>query len=286
MLKPFNFNAPATIEEACRLLAEGAGKVIAGGTDVIPQMRDNRFRAEHLIDLSHLQELSYILANDQTIAIGGLTNHRLLEDSTLLQAEAAALAQAAALVGGVQTRTRGTLAGNIANASPAGDTLPPLLILDAQVTLVSAAGERQMPLAEFLQGPGSTAISAQELIREISFARLPQDTKTVFTRLGNRRGMAISVVSVAALLRLGANDKGEEVRIALGAVAPKAVRCPPPAALLKGKRLTKARIERAAETAVQECKPIDDLRASAEYRRHGVKILVTRSLQALAGKEG
>ncbi len=283
MLQPFNFTVPATVEEACRLLDETGGKVIAGGTDVIPQMRDGRFQADHLIDLSQLKELSYIKATNGEITIGGLTNYRLLEDSSLLKEEATALAQAAALVGGVQTRVRGTLGGNIANASPAGDTLPPLLLFDAQITLVSSAGERKMSLEECLRGPGLTAIKNGEIIREISFARLPEGTKTSFVRLGNRRGMAISVVGVAALLRLGPDDIVEDVRIALGAVAPTAVRCPESEALLRGKRLTGKGIEKAAEAAVLACSPIDDVRASAVYRRHGVRVLVSRSLRTLAG---
>jgi len=283
MLQPFSFNSPQTIEEACQLLADPGGRLIAGGTDVIPQMRDGRFRAGRLIDLSRLEDLSYIKQYENRIVIGGLTNYRTMMDSPLLQDEAASLVEAAALVGGVQTRSRGTLAGNIGNASPAGDSLPPLLVLNADVLLVSIEGERKIPLAMFLQGPGKTAIKPNEVIREISLERPAAGTKSTFIRLGNRRGMAISVVSVAALLRLGHNNKVEEVRIALGAVAPTAVRCPETEAILLGKKLTAARIKRAADYAVQECSPIDDVRGSAAYRLHGVKVLVSRSLQTLAG---
>lgn len=284
MLQEFGFDSPATLEEACRLLAETGGRPIAGGTDVIPQMRDGRFQAGHLIDLGRLDDLNYIKQIEGRIVIGGLTTFRSLLDSELLEAQAPALVQAAALVGGVQTRARGTLAGNLANASPAGDTQPPLLVLDAHITLISVDGQRRLPLAEFLVGPGKTLLQPNELIQEISFAAAPPRSDSLFMRLGNRRGMAIAVVSVAAYVRLGQNNEVEEARIALGAAAPTAVRCPKSESILRGRQLTPDAINQAADQAVGECSPIDDIRASAAYRRHAVRILVRRSLSALAAK--
>jgi carbon-monoxide dehydrogenase medium subunit len=284
MLQPFDFEAPQTVEEVCRLLAEREGRLIAGGTDVIPQMRDGRFQAEQLIDLSRLDSLHYIRQVGNKIALGGLTTYRELLDSELLRREAVALVDAAALVGGVQTRARGTLAGNLANASPAGDTQPPLLIFDAELALVSVEGQRHVALADFLTGPGKTSMKAQEMIREITFVQPAAGARTMFTRLGNRRGMAISVVSVAALLRLGQDNIVEDARIALGAVAPTAMRCAKSEALLRGRKLDGKLLAAAAAQAAQECSPIDDVRATAAYRRHAVQVLVRRSLQALAAQ--
>lgn len=282
-MQEFNFESPPTLAEVCRRLSDAGGRLIAGGTDVIPQMQAGRFQADRLIDLSRVTELSYIEPkNGSTIEIGGLTNYMRLINSPLLQAEAPLLVQAAELVGAVQTRYRGTLGGNIANASPAGDTLPPLLALNAAVTLVSAAGERTLPLVDLLQGPGKTALARNEVIHHISFDRLPANAKSIFLKLGNRRGMAIAVVSVAVLLQLDQARRVEEVRIALGAVAPTPIRCPRAEAVLKGQPLTEALIEATAASATHECAPIDDVRASAGYRRQMVKVLVRRGLHMLA----
>jgi CO/xanthine dehydrogenase FAD-binding subunit len=228
--------------------------------------------------------LSYIEPKNGSIQIGGLTNYMKLINSPLLQAEAPLLVQAAELVGAVQTRYRGTLGGNIANASPAGDTLPPLLALNATVTLISATGERTLPLADLLQGPGKTALASNEVIHHISFDRLPANAKSIFLKLGNRQGMAIAVVSVALLLQVDRNNRVEEARIALGAVAPTPIRCPQAEAVLKGQPLTDILIEAAAESVHHGCAPIDDVRASAGYRRQMVKVLVRRGLQMLADK--
>ncbi|HJO33240.1 MAG TPA: xanthine dehydrogenase family protein subunit M [Anaerolineales bacterium] len=284
VMQGFTFDSPQTLEEACQMLAETGGKLVAGGTDVIPQMRDGRFQTGRLIDLSRLDNLSYVEQHNGTIAIGALTNYTTLMHSPLLQTGASVLVEAAGLVGGIQTRNRGTVGGNIANASPAGDMHPPLLTLKAEVTLVSTDGERAIPLARLLQGPGETAVAPNEVIRQISFGGLPAAAKSTFLRLGNRRGMAVSVVSVAVVLQLGLENMVEDVRVALGAVAPTAIRCHKTESLLMRRQLTDSVIEEAANTAVQECSPIDDVRGSANYRRHGVKVLVRRGLQTLADR--
>lgn len=284
-MQEFNFESPSTLEEVCQKLTETGGRLIAGGTDVIPQMQVGRFQADRLVDLSRVAELSYIAPKNGSIHIGALTNYIKLLDSPLVRAEAPLLVQAAELVGAVQTRYRGTLGGNIGNASPAGDTLPPLLVLNAAVTLVSTSGERALPLADLLQGPGQTAIAPDEVIHHVSFNRLPAHTKSIFLKLGNRGGMAIAVVSVALLLELDRANFIKEARVALGAVAPTPIRCPQAEALLKGQPLTEALIEAAAESAKQASSPIDDVRGSAGYRRHMVKVLVRRGLQMLGSQE-
>lgn len=278
----FTFESPSSLAEVCQSLA-GGGRLIAGGTDVIPQMQDGRFQADRLIDLSRLAELNCIQQQNGAIIIGALTNYTAMITSPVLQQAAPLLVQAAAEVGAVQTRNRGTLGGNIANASPAGDTLPPLLALNASVTLVSVAGERTIPLAALLQAPGKTALAPDELIHHVSFQPLAGETNSVFLKLGNRKGMAIALVSAAVVLRSGQDQRVEDVRIALGAVAPTAIRCPRTEALLHGQPLTDALIDAATTLAVQECSPIDDVRSSAGYRRHAVRMLVRRGLQIAAG---
>ncbi|PID86671.1 MAG: hypothetical protein CSA11_06710 [Chloroflexi bacterium] len=278
-----SLKTPQSIAEACQMLVESGGKLIAGGTDVIPQMRNGRFQANTLIDISRLTDLNTIEEKGKVIAIGALTNYTTLRHSPLLQETVPMLVEVAGLVGGVQTQNRGSIGGNIANASPAGDTLPPLLALDAEVVLQSINGKRVLPLAEFLQGPGQTAIAPNELLRQVQFPRPAAGTKSTFMRLGNRRGMVISVVSAAIVLLLDGENRVEDVRIALGAAAPTPIRCPAAESLLHGQVLTEKLIEKAAETAVAASSPIDDVRGTAAYRRHGVKVLVRRGLQTLAG---
>lgn len=274
---------PRSLAEASRILKETGGKVIAGGTDVIPQMRDGRFEANTLIDLSRLPDLDTIKEEGDFIVIGALANYTSIRQSQLLQETVPMLLEVAGLVGGLQTQNRGTIGGNVVNASPAGDTLPPLLALNAEVVLNNSDGERTIPLSDFLQGPGQTAIAPHELLSEIRFQKPPAGTKSTFLRLGNRRGMVISIVSAATMLLLDGGNKIEEVRIALGAVAPIPIRCPEAEALLQGQVLTEALIEQAAEMTVKAGSPIDDVRGTATYRQHGIKVLVRRGLLKLGG---
>lgn len=279
----FDFKSPDSLQEACRLLAVAGSRPIAGGTDVIPQMRDGRFQAGTLVDLSRLHGLEAIERVDGQIAIGSLATYTAILNSPLLREHAPFLTQVSGVVGGVQTQNRGTLGGNIANASPAGDTLPVLLALDAVVDLVRVSGERSLALADFLRGPGQTALLPGEIIRRVRFAPLPRDAQSLFMRLGNRRGMLISVVSAALVLEMEDGDRVRDCRIALGAVAPTAIRCREAEKMMPGQRVSVALIEAVATAAAAACRPIDDVRASAAYRRHGVRVLVRRGLNQLAG---
>lgn len=281
----FEFKSPGTLQEACRLLAVAGSRPIAGGTDVIPQMRDGRFQAAALIDLSRIAGLDAIERVNGDISIGSLATYTTMAKSSLLQEYAPFLPQVCEMVGGVQTQNRGTLGGNIVNASPAGDTLPVLLALDATIDLSSETGERSLPLADFLLGPGHTALLPGEIVRQIRFRPLPKGALSLFLRLGNRRGMLISIVSAALVLQVD-DEMVRDCRIALGAVAPTAIRCREAEASLLGRRVDAKLIDEAAATAAAACRPIDDVRASAAYRRHGVGVLVRRGLRQLAGLEG
>jgi len=285
-MTPFDFVSPRTLTEACHALAVAGRRPIAGGTDVIPQWRAGRFQVETVVDLSHVPGLSGVALRDSEIAIGALSTYTELHATPVLRAHAPLLAEVSAMIGGVQTQNRGTIGGNIANASPAGDTLPPLLVLDAQVDLISATGERSLALSDFLRGPGQTALATHEIICRIRFAPLPRGARSLFLRLGNRQGMVISVVSAAFVLQLDGHGRVEDARIALGAVAPTAIRCTEAEALLRGRRLDGDLIARAADAAVAAARPISDVRASAAYRRHGVGVLVRRGLTQLSAPGG
>jgi len=275
----FDYLKPQTLEELTTLLHETGGRILAGGTDIIPQMRHNLFSVSLMIDVSELSMLNFIEGNAGWIQIGSLVTHKGIKDSSLLQKENPALVAAAALVGCDQTRNRGTLGGNIANASPAADTIPALLILDAVVVLRSLSGERTLPLNEFILGPRKTLIAADEYIHSVKFLQLSGNWGTSFLKLGERNGMAISVANAAAAVVLGASGMVSDARIALGSVAPVVVRCLEAEAFVIGKQPTDEIIQRAASLCLREISPISDVRSTQEYRAHAAVVLARRALK-------
>jgi carbon-monoxide dehydrogenase medium subunit len=286
-MQEFDFIRPNSLDELVDVLDEGGGKILAGGTDIIPRIRHDLFPASVLVDASNLSELSFIEEVDNQIAIGALTTHQAIVNSALLQNANPALVAAAESVGCIQTRHRGTLGGNIANASPAGDTIPPLLAFDAQVHLVCKGGERSVPLKEFLVGPGKTSLEAEELIHSITFSRLQGAWGTAFQKMGKRKGMAIAVVSVAAAVVLDASGLVQDARIALGSVAPTVVRSPKAEKMLLGTEVGSGAIREAANAVVEDISPIRDVRSTAEYRRHAAQVLTHRALEeAVDGAKG
>ena len=168
-MQEIDFVAAETVEELVRIVSETGGRVIAGGTDVLVQMQRGVFPAQTVVDASRIAALRFIREDGGRVEIGALTTYADLLSSPLLQGAAPSLLQAAETVGAPQTRYRGTLGGNIGNASPAGDMLPPLLALDAEITLASKAGERALPLPEVLLGPGKTCLQPGEVITRIAF---------------------------------------------------------------------------------------------------------------------
>jgi CO/xanthine dehydrogenase FAD-binding subunit len=277
-MQEFDFHAAETLDDLHRLLAATGGRVIAGGTDVLVQMQRGLFPATCLIDAGRVRDLRFITEKAGWIHIGALTTYADILASPLLHGAAPALVEAAATIGAPQTRSRGTLGGNIANASPAADTLPPLLTLNAQVRLTSSKGERVLPLSDVLRGPRQTCIQPDEIIHRVSFARLPDPSGAAFLKLGNRGGMAIAVVNVAVALVLAGDRRIAEARVALGAVAPTPVRSPRAEAVLVGQLPASETIEAAAQAMLADISPISDIRGTAEYRRRAAKHLFRRAL--------
>jgi carbon-monoxide dehydrogenase medium subunit len=277
-MQEFDFFRPGSLGELVKILDETGGCVVAGGTDVIPRMRRNLFSASTLVDASNVTELGFIEEQDGQIVIGAMTTHQEIADSDLIRSANPALAAAAASVGCHQTRHRGTLGGNIANASPAADTVPPLLAFDAKVRLLRKDGERTMPLCEFLVDPGKTKLMPGELIHSVTFSHLSGAWGAAFQKLGKRNGMAISVVSVAAAVVLDVSGMVLDARIALGSVAPTVVRSPRAEKMLVGREAGPRVVEDAADAVVTDISPISDVRSTAEYRRHAARILTRRVL--------
>jgi CO/xanthine dehydrogenase FAD-binding subunit len=275
----FEYYRPTTSGELFVILQQTGGQVVAGGTDIIPRWRRGNGLSDCLIDISRLDGLRFIGEAAGQIEIGALTTHAGLVNSALLQTAAPLLAQAAAAVGSPQTRQRGTLGGNLVNASPAADLAPALLALNASVRLVSAQGERNLALADFWLGPGKTILAPGEILHSVSFQRPQGRWGTAFSKLGKRNGMAIAVASVAAYLELDSAGKIRNARLALGSLGPKPMRCPLAEAALTGETGNLDLFARAAQAVQAQITPIDDIRASAAYRKQSCGVLVQRVLQ-------
>ena len=277
---------PSTLDEALTLLHDhGAGaRIVAGGTDVVVELQRGVRPATTLIDVSALYELKYVQARDGRIYLGALATHNDVIASAACAAGAAPLVEACWEVGAPQIRTRGTVAGNLVTASPANDTIPALLALDAELVLCGTDGERVVPLRDFYLGVRRTALRPGEIVREIRFAALRPDERGMFVKLGLRRAQAISVINAALVLRFQGSHVSS-ARVALGCVAPTVVRVPAVETFLEGKELTPEVCEEAGRLAAREIRPIDDLRGTAGYRLHTVAALVADALRRIASDE-
>jgi CO/xanthine dehydrogenase FAD-binding subunit len=279
---------PCNVAELTEILSRQPGKLIAGGTDLIPRLR--RAPAAQpvcLIDLSRLSELSFIREQAGQIEIGALTTHAQLFTSSLLIQGAPALSKACASIGSPQTRARGTLGGNLCNASPAADTAAPLLCLDAEVQLAGRTGPRRLALNDFFIGPGKTGLLPGEYLHSIHFSLPTGLWGAAYEKLGRRNGMAIAVASAAVLLTLSASGQINRARIALGSVASRPVRSPHAETILIGRTPDSALLEQAAQAMLADISPIADIRASREYRMHAAHILLLRALEeALSQAQG
>jgi carbon-monoxide dehydrogenase medium subunit len=280
---------PKSIGDALSLLSKhGAeAKVIAGGTDV---MVDIKFKEEpgSLVNIKKIPGLTGIKENGANLRIGALTTIRELETSALVREKLPVLWEAAHQFASLQVRNTATIGGNICRASPSGETLTPLLVLEANAILAFTDGERNEPFSKFFQGPGKSSAGAKGLLTEIEVPIPPAGSKGVYLKHAVRGAMDIAMVGVAVLLSAdGGNVK--DVRIGLGAVAPTPVRAPKTEALLRGKPLTAALIKEAGTLAASEASPISDHRSSAENRRWIVEALTRRGLaqtwKAATGKE-
>jgi carbon-monoxide dehydrogenase medium subunit len=279
-----DYVAPASLDEALQILAEKktTARLVAGGTDLMLELeRGVRKGVETIIDLTRLPGLDAIILDEQeVIHLGPLVTHNQAAASKLLRERAFPLVSAAWQVGAPQIRNRATVAGNLVTASPANDTITPLMALDASLVLASVRGRRTVRLQDFYTGVRRTVLEPDEMLLEILFPAMGHTRRGTFLKLGLRRAQAISVVNVAVVLDLD----GETVRsavVTLGAVAPTILHAPEAEAFLAGKTLIPEVIAQAGELAAAAARPIDDLRGSAAYRRAMVKVLVERSLRQL-----
>lgn len=283
-----NYINATSIDEVVEALARhgASARIAAGATDLLLEMELGvRKGIDTLIDVTRIPGLNLIrLDEDGLIHLGPLVTHNDCAGSELLRKRGLPLAQAAFQIGAPQIRNRSTVAGNLITASPANDSIPPLMAMGAFVVLRSVRGERTVPLAEFYTGVRKTVMQPDEMLVDIQFPALdPKKTRGAFLRITLRRAQAISVVNAAAVLTFS-GEKVKSAVITLGAVAPTIIHATDAEKLLTGKKLSAKNIAAAAELAMQAANPIDDVRSSAAYRKQMVSVAVSRVLTDLAAK--
>lgn len=272
---------PGSLEEACAALesASGGARVLAGGTDLLVQKRAGIVHPELIVDVKRLA-LRYIVSEPGQLRIGALTTHSDLASHPSLRPELEGLRQAARWVGGPALRNRGTVGGNIVNASPAADTVPALIAADAEAVL-ARPDERVIPLEEFFTGYRQTVLWPGEILAEVRLPRSPEISRSVFVKIGNRRSMIIASVCLAAALRVDTSGVVIGVSLCYGSVAPTPVRLREVEAMLIGSPVDAMDLEGAGEAAAESVAPISDSRASATHRLRLVAVHTRRALSAL-----
>ena len=275
--------APKTLTDTLAVLARlrGKARVIAGGTNVIPDLRAKDLKPNALIDISHLKNLSYVKEEKKRIKIGGLTALSEIASSKVILKYAPILSEVAWHLGNPLVRNRATLAGNLADASPAADTAVPLLALEATiVTDRHGKKGREIPIDQFFIGPNKTVLKPDEIIKEVFFPKPDSQAGFAYRKLGLRNAMAISVVSVAVLLEMD-GEVCRKTTISLGAVAPTPMRAYKTEAKLTGQAITERLIKACCEEIEGEVRPISDIRASADYRRSMASVLFRRCVDQI-----
>lgn len=279
------YHSPKSVTAAVALLAEMAAsgtkaRVMAGGTALVPEIRERPTEKVHLVSLRHIGRLRRVQLADDQITVGALVTVSDLVRSPEIQRHAPVLTQAASKVAGVQIRNMVTVGGNLCHAMPYADLAVALLVMDAIVHFQSSTGEYTTPLDKFFTGPGQTSLKSDEIVTGISFERATAAASAVYIKHTLRQAMAIGIVNLALTLKRQ-NGRCKDVRLALGAVAPTPMRALRAESAIRGKVLSDDLINRAAELAAAECQPEDDIRGSAWYRRRMVKVLTNRAFRQL-----
>ena len=286
-MRRFELALPRSVDEALKVLKDRGSdaKLLAGGTDLLPQLKNGLIKPACVIDLSGVERVRALQGDASGLRVGAAVSARALERHAAARATYTSLSESAALVGSVQVRNLATLGGNLCNAAPSADMAPPLLALEAEAVIVGPKGERRVPLAAFFTGVRRTVLAPDELLLEIVVPAPGPRSGGNYLRHTPRRELDIAVVGVASQLTLS-NGVCSKARIALAAVAPTPVRATAAEQALEGQPVTPEAIERAAELAVGVAKPISDQRGSADYRLHLVRVLTGRTLRTALARAG
>lgn len=277
----FNYLAPASVAEAVSLLGSHNGKarVIAGGTDLLVQIKSKEIKTEYVVDISCIPGLQYINYDQkQGLRIGALTTTKAIEKSAELGRIYPVISQAAGLLGSMAIRNVATIGGNLCNAAPSADTAPALIGLAAGAKITGPGGERLVPLEEFFTGPGETVLKTGELLLEIQVPVPPPETRGVYLK-HSRSAIDLATVGVAVIMTLESGRVCRDVKIVLGAVAPTPIRAQKAEEILRGHRVDQTLSEQAARAAAGEAQPITDVRASAEYRKEMIRVLTRQAIE-------
>jgi CO/xanthine dehydrogenase FAD-binding subunit len=288
-LPPIDYHIANSIDDVFKLfdVYGTKAKIINGGTDIIPKLKRREIKSvTHLIDIKNIPDLNFIkYSNKEGLSIGALSTISQLESSPIVKKKYAALFNAVQSMASVQVRNRGTIVGNICNAVPSADTAPALLVLDAEVEIVSSKGNRKVKIDKFFTGPGKTVIEPNEILTAINIPIIADDSKGKYIKLTVRHAMELAMVGVAVQLIMD-KDVCKDIKLALGAVSPVPMRAKNAEAVIRGKTVDDVLIDKAATEASRECSPISDVRASADYRREMVKVLTKRAItQTISGVE-
>jgi len=268
---------PDSVMEAIEILEREGDRLkpAAGCTDISVLKEEKKLDRHSFLDLSYIKELEFIEEKEGYIYIGPLTTHGELADSDLIKKKAYVLASACKSVGSPQVRNRGTIGGNICHASPSGDSIPALYVLNAEFKIEGVGKSRFVKAEEFFTGPGRTVRTDRELLTSIRFKPLGSGYYSDFIKLGQRKALACAKVSMAFCANVTGN-KLEDVRIALGAVAPTVVRAPKTEEYLNGKEINDENLKTACEMVMTEVTPITDLRSTDKYRRQMAGVLLEK----------
>ncbi len=281
LLPTFDYHGPVTIEQACELKRDlgSESRLLAGGTDLLVHLKKKLVSPDHLIDLGKIEALKEIAESQGRIAIGSNVTVSELVESKLIKEKLTALNQGAGVLGSALVRNRATIGGNINSARPAGDLLPSLMGYRAILVLETAAGKREILLEDFIKGPGQTDIKPDEIMTRILVPLPPKNSGAAYLQLGKRKSQEINIVNVASNLVLHEDDTIKNATIVLGSVGPTPLRALSAEKVLQGKAAGEALFTAAGEAARNhDCRPIDDFRGSADYRRAMVGILTKRTL--------
>jgi carbon-monoxide dehydrogenase medium subunit len=284
-LPDFSYHRPTSVSQACALAASlGDGtRFLAGGTELLPELKKGRAEARHLVSLTSIPALRRIRVEDGLLRIGALASLETVASSRVVREAFPVLAEAAGTIGCVQIREQGTIGGNFCGAVPCADTPPACLVGGGRVKIVGPGGERALPAEEFFLGPRETVLGTGDVLVEVLVPVPTDGFGAAYERFGLRRGMAVAVASVAAGIVLE-NETITSARIALGAVAPVPLLASAAAAELIDRPATDETFERAAIAAAAEARPICDVRGSDEYRREIVSVLARRALERAAAR--
>ena len=277
---------PQTIKDLQTLLAEiPQGRVMAGGTDLLVKLRQDEQSIPAVFCLERLSELQQTGWQQDEFCIGAAVTQQQLLDNAVIQTEYRGLYQALNELASPPIRHVATLAGNVCSASPAADSLPPLIVLGAKIDIVGPAGRRAIPVADFVSGPGKNCLQTGEFVSGIRLPRLPQGAVSFYYKVGKRKALAIAVASLAAVYRTAAEGTLQNIRLAWGSVGPTVVTAQPVEEFLCGKTLSEEVLRQAGELVRQAVSPIDDVRASADYRRSLAGNLLLKLLATPTGAE-